>query len=71
MLNTILFSLIQQQQILGNALLRRLVPTARRFWMINYGQIWFERLWTNRLDQYFREIWRKEFRFRVETFDFI
>ena len=71
MLNTILFRLIQQQQILGNALLRRLVPTARRFWMINYGQIWFERLWTNRLDQYFREIWRKEFRFRVETFDFI
>ena len=71
MLNTILFRLIQQQEILGNTLLWGLVPTAHRFWMINQGQNWFERLWANRFDQYFREIWRKEFRFSVETFDFI
>ena len=63
--------MIQQQEILGNTLLWGLVPTAHRFWMINQGQNWFERLWANRFDQYFREIWRKEFRFSVETFDFI
>ena len=33
-----LFRLIQQEEILGNTLLCELVPTARRFWMINYGQ---------------------------------
>ena len=71
MLNTILFRLIKQQEILGNTLLWGLVLTARRFWMINYGQTWFERLWVNCFDHYFREIWRREFRFSVETFDFI
>ena len=71
MLNTILFTLIQQQEILGNTLLWGLVPRARRFWMIDYGQNWFERPWANHFDQYFREIWRREFRFSVETFDFI
>ena len=35
MLNTILFRLIQQQEILGNTLLWGLVPTAHIFWMIN------------------------------------
>ena len=39
--------------------------------MVNYGRNWFERLWANRYDQYFRKIWRREFRFSVETFDFI
>ena len=43
MLNTIFFTLIQQQEILGNTLLWGLVPRARRFWMIDYGQNWFER----------------------------
>ena len=71
MLNTILFRLIKQQEILGNTLLWGLVLTARRFWMINYGQTWFERLWANCFDHYFREIWRREFRFSVEAFDFI
>ena len=71
MLNTILFRLIQQQEILGNTLLWGLVPTAHRFWMINYGQNWFKRFWANRFDQYFREIWRRELRSGVETFDFI
>ena len=71
MLNTILFRLIQQQEILGNTLLCGLVPTARRFWMINYGQDWFERLWANCFDQYLCEIWRREFRFSVQTFHFI
>ena len=71
MLNTILFRLIKQQEILGNTLLWGLVLTARRFWMINYGQTWFERFWANCFDHYFREIWRREFRFSVETFDFI
>ena len=70
MLNTILFRLILQQEILGTTLFWRLVPTAHRFWVINYGQNWFERLGANRFDQYFREIWRREFRFSVETFDF-
>ena len=68
MLNTILFRLIQQQEILGNTLLCGLVPTARRFWMINHRQDWFERLWANCFDQYLCEIWRREFRFSVETF---
>ena len=31
MLNKILFRLVQQQEILGNTLLRGLVPTVRRF----------------------------------------
>ena len=34
-----LFRLIQQEEILGNTLLCELVPTARRFWMINYDKI--------------------------------
>ena len=71
MLNSILFRLIQQQEILGNTLLWGLVPTAHRFWTINYGQNWFKKFWANRFDQYFREIWRRELRSTVETFDFI
>ena len=50
MLNIIWFRLIQQQEILGDTLLWGLVPTGRRFWMINYGQNWFERLWANRFN---------------------
>ena len=60
MFNTILFRLIQQQEILGNTLLWGLVPAACRFWMIAYGQNWFERLWASRFDQHFREIWIRE-----------
>ena len=71
MLNAILFRLILQQELLGNTLFWRFVATAHRFWVINYGQNWFERLRANRFDQYFREIWRREFRFSVETFNFI
>ena len=39
--------------------------------MINYRQNWFQKLWASHFGQYFREIWRTEFRSSVETFDFI
>ena len=70
-LNTILFGLIQQQEILGNTLLWGLLPASHRFWMISYRQNWFQKLWASHFDQYFREIWRRDFQSSVETFDFI
>ena len=39
--------------------------------MTNYNQLWFESMWTNRENSIVRELWKKEFKMSVETFQFI
>ena len=46
-------------------------PRQRRYWMMIYNQAWFEKLWDNRHDTIFTEIWRREFRVSPTTFEFI
>ena len=43
----------------------------RRYWMMEYNQAWFEKMWDNRNDEIFLELWSKEFRVRPQTFEFI
>ena len=45
--------------------------TPRRFWMIDYGQDWFQRLWQNRNQPIYQMFWKQEFRFQTETFEYI
>ena len=39
--------------------------------MIKYGQSWFDQLWNNCDNKLFKETWKKEFRFSLETFYFL
>ena len=45
--------------------------TPRRFWMIGYGQDWFQRLWQNKNQPIYQEFWKQEFRLQNETFEYI
>ena len=45
--------------------------TPRMFWMIDYGQDWFQRLRQNRNQHVFQEFWKQEFRLQIETFEYI
>ena len=48
-----------------------MLPTKRRYWMMEYGQSWFERMWYKRHDLLFQDLWVKEFRMSRETFEFV
>ena len=39
--------------------------TGRRYWMIQYNQLWFETMWDTREDDVTKELWKKEFRVSV------
>ena len=54
-----------------NVLMLLVLPTPRRYWMMTYNQSWFEQIWENRHQDIFSELWSKEFRMRLETFDFV
>ena len=45
--------------------------TPRRFWMIGYGQDWFQRLWQNKNQPIYQEFWEQGFRLQTETFEYI
>ena len=46
------------------------LPTRkRRYWMINYNQFWFETLWNQRRDDVVKDIWKRDFRMSVNTFE--
>ena len=47
------------------------LPKQRRYWMMHYDQAWFEKMWHNRYDLIFTELWLKEFRVGPETFHYI
>ena len=47
------------------------ISCERRYWMIDYGQDWFENLWESRYLQIYCEFWKREFRLNIETFKFI
>ena len=40
----------------------------RRYWMRQYNQLSFESVWDTREDDVTKELWKKEFRMSVETF---
>ena len=48
-----------------------MLPTKRRYWMMEYDQSWFERMWYKRHDLLFQDLWVKEFRMSRETFEFV
>ena len=43
----------------------------RRYWMMQYNQLWFETTWETRENDVTKELWKKEFRMRVETFQYL
>ena len=45
--------------------------TSRRFWMIDYGHDWFQRLRQNRNQPMYQEFSKREFRLQTETFEYI
>ena len=47
------------------------IPCERRYWMLEYDQHWFERLWEHKNEAVFKELWKCEFRLKVETFQFV
>ena len=38
--------------------------------MLEYVQHWFERLWKHKNEIIFKELWKREFRLKVKTFQF-
>ena len=47
------------------------IPCERRYWMLEYDQHCFERLWEHKNETVFKELWKCEFRLKVETFQFV
>ena len=45
--------------------------TQRRYWAMEYEQSWFEKMWRNRHNDIYCELWQKEFRMSPSTFEFI
>ena len=43
----------------------------RCYWMINYEQMWFEKMTAGNDEPIFQELWKNEFRMLPSTFDFI
>ena len=39
--------------------------------MMQYNQLWFETMWDTREDDVTKELWKKEFRMSVETFQYL
>ena len=39
--------------------------------MMQYSQLWFETIWDTREDDVTKELWKKEFRMSVETFQYL
>ena len=54
----ILMKMLQEKNIYTHQNLVRFfyLPDTRRYWMIKYGQSWFDRLWNNRDNELFKEI---------------
>ena len=69
----ILMKMLQEKNIYAHQNLVRFfcLPDTRRYWMIKYGQSWFDRLWNHRDNELFTETWKKEFCFSLETFYFL
>ena len=63
---------LQEKNIYAHQDLGRLfyLPHTRRYWMIKNDQSWFDGLWNNH-DKLFKETWKKEFRFSLETLYFL
>ena len=54
-------------QVLRNQKTRR----PRRYWMINYEQMWFQKMIARKDEPIFQELWKNEFRMLPSTSDFI
>ena len=39
--------------------------------MMHYTQLWFETMWDTREDDVTKELWKKEFRMSVKTFQYL
>ena len=46
------------------------IPSERCYWMLEHDQHWFERLWEHKNETIFEELWKCEFRLKIETFQF-
>ena len=54
-------------QVLQNRKARR----PRRYWMINYEKMWFQKMIARKDEPIFQELWKNEFRMLPSTSDFI
>ena len=57
----ILMKMLQEKNIYTYQNLVRFsyLPDKGRYWMIKYGQSWFDRLWNYRDNELFKEAWKK------------
>ena len=39
--------------------------------MLQHNQLWFETMWDTRQDDVTKELWKKEFRMSIETFQYL
>ena len=53
-------------QVLQNRKARR----PRRYWMINYEKMWFQKMIARKDESSFQELWKNEFRMLLSTSDF-
>ena len=47
------------------------IPSEQRYWILEYEQHWFESPWEHKNETVFKELWKREFRLKVETFQFV
>ena len=72
------FALFMQKQdnyycsgYVSEVLQNRKTRRPRRYWMVNYEQMWFEKMIARKDEPIFQELWKNEFRMLPSTFGFI
>ena len=63
--------LVRRKLTLNNPMTFLSIPSERHYWILEYDQHWFERLWEHINETIFKKLWKREFRLKVETFQFV
>ena len=64
--------ILKRRKLIFNNLMTFLnIASVRHYWMLEYDQHWFERPWEHKTETIFRELWKREFQLKVETFQFV
>ena len=61
----------EEQALQFYLVVSRTLRSSPRYWQTLHHQEWFETLWPIRRHEVVREIWKKQFRVKVETFEAI
>ena len=63
--------LVRRKLTFNNPMTFLSIPSERRYWILEYDQHGFERLCEHINEKVFRELWKREFRLKVEIFQFV